>query len=159
MKLALSLIATFFLSAAHGEIVVNKIGNTTGIAEAEVYSVSISGAKPSVKAVANAVATRIRHGYYREGGVIENWSLERVSLAKALKNLSEEDGDFKGLSGRDRERIDTWVEDKMVNSTAYRMTVNASFYGADGVTVHYILLPTDDMDPILVVSYNRYAEE
>lgn len=148
-----------FATAAQAEVKAQKERNSSGISSAEVFSLEVKGDAPSVKAVAEAVASRIRYGYHRQSYTISSWSLSRAPLSKALENLEREDGDFKGLSQADQSKLLSWIEDKKVVGTVYKMIVDGSVYGGGLTAVHYIFLPTEYSDLVLTIAYNQAAEE
>jgi hypothetical protein len=161
MRAILSLLAISFFSVnlAHADVEATKGSNSSGIASAEVFSLKVSGRKPTLKQVADEVAKRIRHGYHRRGATIDSATLSRVVLSKVSKDLSQADGDFQGLRKADLEKMYSWIEDKQVASTAYKMVAEGSYMGANGTAVHYILLPSDYSDPVLVITYDQSREE
>lgn len=161
MKKLLSLfVASFLLSnVAFAEVVAKKTKKTSAITDATEYELTVTGNEPTSKEVADEVAERIRQSYHIRGATIDSWSLVSVKLSSAIKNLGKEDGKFEGISDRDFERLSSWIEDKLVQEKAYKMTVTGNYMGADGESVHYIFLPTDYMDPVLTIGYDRISEE
>jgi len=148
-----------FVSAAQAVVEATKVSNNSGITSAEVFSLKVFGSNPTLKRVAEEVAKRIRQGYYRRGATIDGSTLSRVSLARATKELSQADGDFQGLKKADLEKLASWIEDKHVASTTYKIVVNGSYMGTDGTAVHYIFLPSDYNDLVLATQYDQSQQE
>ena len=160
MKTAFFLLGTLLLAnIANASVEAVKAGNSTQIANATEYTLTVTGKEPSTKQVAEEVAKRIRHEIHKDGGTIDTWDLKRVSLSKAFENLSKEDGDFKGTTERDSERLTSWIEDKKVRETVYKMSLLSNYFGADGSSVVYIFVPTELYNPVLTISYMQYGEE
>ena len=134
-----------------------KVGDRTEIPDSRVYQFMGDSSKASTIEKGEAVGKQLRHEYYKKNYQVDRVLYREVSIREALKLLQTPEGEFKGLSASDIEKIESWVENKSVGKVV-QMNLITNYMSGTAVEDNFIFLPTESYDFILVVNRFTYAE-
>jgi len=158
MKLASIFMSLFFAISAQAQLYTTSKGSVRGIRNSEVLSIEGMTSKTTKADVTGAVARKIRFSYHKQGMELSKSEFKEIYVGEAVQILQESTQEQKGLTAKEVEKLEAWIEDKMVDSVVV-MDFSFEKNGRTGMVSHFIFL-SDDLtsQPVLTISVMAHAE-
>lgn len=144
-------------NAAEARVSATFQGSFDGIDIGEIYGLQGTTAQTDVEDVLTEIGKRIRQRYYIDGYEVEGYGGDLVKLEDAYTMLTEERGEFRGLSAEDIEVLKEWVAKNQVEYVQ-AAGITTSYYSGTGMEDLYIFVPKMPATQVLVLRAHTYAE-
>lgn len=159
IALVFGLISGFVMFANDAQAAVKSAyqGVAADIDLGEIYSLKGVTSKTTAEEVFTEVGKRIRQRYYMDRFEVDGYGGGEIDLAEAYKRLSEEKGEFPGLSKSDLLAVQDWVARNDVRNVE-AASISTNFHGGTGLEDLYIFLPKMPATEVLVIRAFWYSE-
>lgn len=141
----------------NAKVTAKKVAESSIVSDSREYVFEGNTKGLKTLELAELVGKQIRREYYQQNYKVEAYDYKEVRFQVVESDLSRKDGEFPGLSKKEMNKIERWLEDHSV-AAIVKMNLTSEYMSGTGMESNYIFLPVESYEPILVVRKFFYAE-